>query len=173
MAVALSKLDIYTTWQKLSRFPGGKWLFSLLIGKTAPYSGSISARVAELSPGKAVVTLADRHSVRNHLRSIHAIALVNLGELCSGLALHALMPHTHRGIIRGISMQYHKKARGLIRAECQVGDIDWALQNQDSLLSTLLYDQEGDMVARAEVNWRIGWKDLDAAEPKPAPENSA
>ena len=54
---------LQTAWRRLAPYPGGKWLFSRLLGWTAPYSGTIGARVVELEPGYARVTLRDRKSV--------------------------------------------------------------------------------------------------------------
>lgn len=74
-------------WRRLSGLPGGKRLFSSLFGRMGPYTGSIGARVETLEPGFCRVTLRDRHGVRHHLNSIHAMTLANLAEAASGLVV--------------------------------------------------------------------------------------
>ena len=142
-------------WEFLSPKPGGKWLFSWGIGWKAPYSGTIGALVEELEPGYAKVLLKDRKKVRNHLRSVHAIALINLGEVTTGLATLSGMPADARGIVSGLSIEYHKKARGLLTAECRA-EIPQSSERKTYEVEGKIFDAEGDCVATVTAQWLIG-----------------
>lgn len=155
-------MDILKLWQGWSRYPGGAWLLSKMVGRFAPYSGSISPRIVSLQPGRSVVAIRDRHKLRNHLGSVHAIALINLGEFSSGLALFTLMPASHRGIITAISMRYLKKARGRIEARCQIEVPTWPEQDVENVFHSELFNADGDIVAIADVTWRLGKIDRSA-----------
>ena len=76
-------------WRRLCRLPGGTWLFSQVFGWRVPYSGSVRPHVRVLAPGHAEVEIPDRRANRQHLGSIHAIALLNAAEQASGLGLQA------------------------------------------------------------------------------------
>ncbi|HWM16480.1 MAG TPA: hotdog fold domain-containing protein [Microbacterium sp.] len=142
-------------WGRLRPLPGGTWLFSLIFGWRVPYSRSVRPHVRVLEPGHAEVDIPDRRANRQHLGSVHAIALLNVAEQASGLALLTGLPDGIRGIVTQISMQYVKKARGSIRAVCHIaaptvdGDMDLDV-TADCL------DRGGDVVARATVRWRLG-----------------
>lgn len=144
-------------WQRLRPLPGGSWLFSRIFGWRVPYSGSVRPHIRVLAPGHAEVEIPDRRANRQHLGSIHAIALLNVAEQASGLALLTGLPDGIRGIVTQISMQYLKKARGTIRAVSRVvspavtADIEF-----DVAVDCL--DRSGETVARATVRWRLGMK---------------
>ncbi|HCP45146.1 MAG TPA: DUF4442 domain-containing protein [Deltaproteobacteria bacterium] len=147
--------QIHTTWERLSGKPLGKWLFSQGIGRMAPYTGTIGALVEELRPGFARVTLKDRKKVRNHLNSVHAIALMNLGEVTTGLAVMCGLPDGARGILVGLSMDYQKKARGLLTAECSC-DVPATTDRQEYEIVGEIKDEAGEIVATARARWLIG-----------------
>ena len=142
-------------WKRLSPLPGGKLLFSKAVGKAAPYTGTIGAEVQDLQPGYARVQLKDRKKVRNHLNSIHAIALVNLGELTTGLAVLSGMPDDARGILKGIAVEYHKKARGLLTAECRT-EIPSTSERQEYIVEGEIRNAEGELVTTVRATWLIG-----------------
>jgi uncharacterized protein (TIGR00369 family) len=142
-------------WRRLSGKPGGKALFSFLFGRIAPYTGSLgSARVEALEPGFCRVSLRDRRRVRNHLNSVHAMALANLAEAASGLAVVVALAPGVQGIVTGFTIAYLKKARGRLVAECRVAVAAVTVEREQEADITIT-DSAGDVVARATAKWRL------------------
>jgi uncharacterized protein (TIGR00369 family) len=141
-------------WHRLAPLPGGRWLFSRLVGRMAPYTGTLGARVLELAPGRCAVRLAERRRLRNHLGSIHAVALVNVAELAVGLAVTAALPAGARAIVTRLEIDYLKKARGVIHARCSFAPFP-VIDRREHAFHGELTDAAGDVVARARVTWLI------------------
>lgn len=153
-ARGLPQPTLAQTWAALAGKPMGKRLFSQLIRVMVPYSGSIAAQVEELADGHAVVTLSDHRAVRNHLNSIHAIALVNLGELTTGLAVFHRLDGRARGIVTDLRIQYLKKARGKLTARC---DVDVPSIDGKILLEApgTIENGRGEIVALVWATWQL------------------
>lgn len=142
------------TWRRLSAIPGGRWLFGRMLSRMVPYTGTIRPRFLEVQPGFARVAMRDRRRVRNHLRSIHAIALANLAEVTSGVAMIVALPDDVRGIPTRLSIEFVKKARGELIAECRC-QVPTVYAPVEVELHPEIRDESGDVVARATVRWRL------------------
>ncbi len=149
---------ILTWWSRLLPLPGGRKIFSLGLGWMAPYSSTIGALVEEIKPGYACVSLKDRRRVRNHLHSIHAIALLNLGEIATGLAVLSTMSANMRGILLSINADYLKKARGKLTAIAEFQLPESFADNTACEVEAKLKDQTGETVTLVRATWLIGYK---------------
>jgi acyl-coenzyme A thioesterase PaaI-like protein len=146
---------IRSLWDRLAPLPGGRWMFSLALGRLAPYTGTISPRVEELRRGYARVSMRDRRRVRNHLRSIHAVALTNLAEVSSGLALTYSLPPDARAILTGLSIEFLRKGRGRLTAEAEL-EPPGGNERKEYQFQSTIRDSDGETVARATACWRVG-----------------
>src|SRR5690606_4722503 len=144
-------------WDVLQKVPGGGRVMGRLVGRIAPYTGSIQPDGVELRAGYAKIQMKDRPGLRNHLGSVHAIALMNLGEVATGTAVLMALPEDARAIIVHLGMDYLKKARGTITAECVLElPENLGSEKQELSLTADLTDAAGDVVARAEARWLVG-----------------
>jgi uncharacterized protein (TIGR00369 family) len=148
---------IRQAWDLMQGLPGGKVLFSKLVGRMAPYTGSIDARVVAISEGRAEVTMADKKAVRNHLDCVHAIALANLAELAGNVALFYSMPDDARFIVSGMEIEYLKKARGTITATGE-SPVPRTSARAHYEVGVTLRDASGEPVARAVLHSLVGPK---------------
>ena len=144
-------------WDRLAKIPGGNRVFSHLIGRLAPYTGTMGAVVQDLGRGYARVTLTDRKAVRNHLSCVHAVALANLVELTGNIALAYSLPDDARFIVAGMNLDYVKKARGTITGECQIPAIESSARSEYDVPVTLK-DPSGELVVKGMLKTLVGPK---------------
>jgi acyl-coenzyme A thioesterase PaaI-like protein len=146
---------IRALWDRLSTLPAGQWMFARALGRIVPYTGSIGAVVRELGPGHARIEMRDRRKVRNHLRSVHAIALANLAEVTTGLPLAYGVQPKGRAILVSLTVDYLKKARGTLTATSDFLPPD-ASRDGEIEIPVEVRDVDDVIVTRARVRWRYG-----------------
>ncbi len=146
---------VIVRWNRAKGSSLGRWLFSRAVGRFAPYTGTIGAQIEELELGRSLVTMRDRKSVRNHLRSVHAVALTNLIELSGSLAIIASMHPATRMIPIRLESEFLKKARGTVTAEgsCEPPAPGFTGELQAVVV---VRDGAGDEVTRGRVTAVIG-----------------
>jgi len=145
---------ILATWKKLKDKPFGKKLFSRGVGKLAAYTGTIKALITEVKPGHCQSFLKERSRNKNHLKSIHAVALINLGEMTSGLAVLSGMTNDIRGILTKMEMEYIIKAKGDLTAEC-LCEIPVVKDSLEYSVKTTIKNLSGEVVAVGTFYWLL------------------
>lgn len=148
---------VRSLWDRLSAVPGGKAVFSRVIGQMAPYTGTVGAQIEEVRDGYARVVMRDRRAVRNHLNCVHAIALVNLAEITGNIAMAYSLPDDARFIVAGLRIDYLKKARGTIVGETHCPPVESSAK-QNYEVPVVLRNEKGEEVARAVLDTLIGPK---------------
>ena len=89
-------------------------------------------------------------------RSIHAIALANVLELTSGLAMLAALSDDVRGIVTRLEVTYHKKARGTLEEPSECAPPVAVTENTEFLAGAEARDSTGDVVSSISVTWLLG-----------------
>jgi len=143
-------LDIYN---RLRKIPGGKKLFARILTFRVPYFSTIHPRIQELRAGYCQVEIKDRRSIHNHLKSVNAGALCTLGELTGGLAVEASLPENLRWIPKNMTVEYVKKAKGLLVSTCTFDPA--ILTPGDSALQIQVRNPAEELVFRATIDFYI------------------
>jgi len=97
-------------WQKTSRLPQGKRIFSIAFARKAPYFATIRPRFVDIRPNHAELVIPKRRAVHNHIGTVHAIALCNGLEAAMGALAEATIPPDKRWIPKGMDVAYTAKA---------------------------------------------------------------
>jgi len=148
--------QILKVWKNFNQVPGGKTAFSRLIGTVIPYTGSIKPRVIELERGQATVEIDDNRSVRNHLNSVHALALANLAEFPAGLSLHTAIPPNSRAILVKLEVEYIKKARGMLTSKAKMEHtVEYLEAPTNIVVASEITDSSGGTVAIGRTTWLV------------------
>ena len=140
-------------YERMRRWPAGHWLFTRAICFKAPYFGSISPLIEVLEPGRCVARLRRHRGITNHIGSVHAIAMCNLAELVGGMMTEVSLPDSMRGIPKGMTVEYVKKAMGTIRGVATPAiPIVAASDGYELPVDVVLTDDAGDVVFRATIS---------------------
>ena len=107
-------------YNKLAKYPFGKKIFSIIIGRVAPYFSTISPNIVELVPNKCSCLIQKHKKVFNHIKTVHVIAICNGLEMAMGVMAEASIPSHLRWIPKGMTVDYTAKAGSDIKCVATV-----------------------------------------------------
>jgi acyl-coenzyme A thioesterase PaaI-like protein len=145
-------MNLMSAYRTLDRVPVvGRRAFSVAYQFAAPYFLTIPVRMIDVEPGIARARMAQTPWVRNHLGTVHAIALCNLAEYTMGAVAEATIPATHRWVPKGMTVSYDAKARGTMHATATLA-LPSPLESRAELPVTITVRDDDDMqVFTAEI----------------------
>jgi acyl-coenzyme A thioesterase PaaI-like protein len=141
-------------WRKYCDSSWGRWLFTRLVCRRAPYFSTIRPRFVELRPTLCKVGMQRRRAIENHLGGIHALALGNLCELAAGMVTEVTTPPTTRWIPRGMTIEYLRKAESDVAATARLDKSEWAAAGNVAVPVSVT-DKNGNEVVRAVITMHI------------------
>jgi len=148
---------ILDNYNKLKDQQGGKKQFSEIVCQITPYFKTIEPEVVELREGYGAWKMHKRREVENHIGTVHAIACCNLCEITAGLTIEVSIPEHKRWIPMGMQVQYLKKAKTDLVAECNIGEPEW--DSIDKLdIDVYVKDEKGQVVVAAVISMKVGDK---------------
>ena len=151
-------------WTCLNGWPGGKYMYSKLVGFFAPYSASIDPLITSVEPGVCEAMMTDRPWKRNPFASVHAIAIANLAEMTAGIACVTAIESTRgvQGIPVDMKLEFVAKARGTLFCRASLPSALPTAQDvkkeKDINIVCDVSDTTGKVVAAVSVLWSFRLK---------------
>ncbi|MFP6847153.1 MAG: DUF4442 domain-containing protein [Pseudomonas sp.] len=103
---------------KIHRLPSGlqSLALSLLFGSQVKFAGTAKVRVHTLTQQQAVMSIANKRRVQNHIKGVHAAAMALLAESATGFLVGMNVPDDKLPLIKSLKVDYLKRATGNLRA---------------------------------------------------------
>ena len=138
--------------------PEGLEQFSAAFSSFAPYFESIAATVVAGRPHHAEILVPDRHENKNHIGTVHAIAMCNGLEMAMGLLAELTTPDNQRWIPRAMSVEYTAKAVGDVLCTADTDPSDWPEEKGDVPVRVEGRLEDGTVAIRGTITIYISLK---------------
>ena len=138
------------------KYPGGRWIFSTMFARKAPYFASIKPRIEALEPNFCQLTFKKRRAVQNHIGTVHAIAVCNGMEMAMGALAEASIPKHLRWLPKGMKVDYLAKTNSDVTVEAKASSDTWQPGNQPIAVEARRDD--GTVVAKGHITIYISAK---------------
>ena len=147
-------LDVKTIYDKLGVLPERyqNMIFSKVMGKVIPFSDKSRFKIKELRKGYMKVSLPYIKANMNHIKTHHALAMSELGELATGVCLIYSLPDNSQVILKKLSTEYLKKGKGELTVEASF-DIDKIDKKGDIVFDVDIKNKKDETVAKAQYIW--------------------
>lgn len=133
------------TVSKLSKYPNA--IMSFAIGRAVPFTGTSGVRYEKMTKERVIVSIKNRPKVRNHIKQIHAAAMVLLAETATGMVVGMNVPDDKIPLIKSLKTNFVRRSKGAMRAEA------WLTEEQ---IQQILTQEKGEVLVPVKVTDESG-----------------
>ncbi|WNF48860.1 DUF4442 domain-containing protein [Pseudomonas sp. SG20056] len=130
---------------------------SLLFGSQVKFAGTAKVRVHTLTQQQAVMSIANKRKVQNHIKGVHAAAMALLAESATGFLVGMNVPDDKLPLIKSLKVDYLKRATGSLRAVASLtAEQIQAIHTQEKgevLVAVTVTDEAGIQPIQCEMLW--------------------
>jgi acyl-coenzyme A thioesterase PaaI-like protein len=130
---------------------------SLALGTVVPMVGTAGLAVEHLDAGRAVISVANRRRVRNHIGGVHAAAMALLAETATGFVVGMNVPDDRVPVIKTLRVEFRRRARGALRAEATLSEEQRRLiletEKGETRVPVRVTDADGNEPIECEMTW--------------------
>lgn len=128
-----------------------------LFTRRVRFAGTGGVRFESLDAHDAVLTLACRRRVQNHIGTVHAAATALLAETASGAVFGLNLPSDRLPLLKCMHIDYLRRSSGALRAQATLTADDVAYITQsprgERVIPVRITDAEGNEPVQCRMTW--------------------
>lgn len=154
----MSKL-LQTAIGNINKLPTAlqKTALTRLFNTVVPYTGTSGVLVHKLTARECIVEIKNKRRARNHIGSIHAVAMALIAETATGYPVAMSLSDKCVPVIKTLNMEYQKRIHGALTAHAKLSDEQiQAIKTQDKgevTVAVTLTDESGREPVQATMTW--------------------
>jgi len=162
MSKGLKMIDGLTV--AASKGKAGLRKMNFIMARAIPFNKPHRIALQLVSNEKVIAKLPYTKRNLNHLKGLHAAALMTVGEYCSGVWLLKRLGSKYRLIMKSIHIDYHKQGRSDALAIYELSENEFQekvkkILDRDGVVfhvcNVKIEDTNGELLAEAKVEWQM------------------
>ena len=141
--------------QQLQKYP--KSVLNWAIGRFVPFIGTAGIRFEKMSRKEVILSLTNKRKVRNHIRQVHAAAMMLLAESATGMVVGMNIPDDKIPLLKSMDTKFVKRSSGAMRAVATLSDEQikeiLSLEKGDVTVPVTITDAVGNEPILVEAVW--------------------
>ena len=113
----MQRSQVYNILSSIEKYPSfiQPWAKNFAIGRAVPFVRTAGIQFEKTGDTEWVASIANRSKVRNHLRQLHACAMVLLAETIAIMIVAKSLPADKLPLVKNINADFVKRSTGALR----------------------------------------------------------